>query len=267
MAGMCRRLLAVCACALVLASCKLDVAANMTMAPDGTGTVQVTATVDADVVKAAPTIAKELALTDVTAAGWQVAGPTATPEGGLTLTISHSFSSADEATNLLNSIGPPFNEMKVTRSTVNKETTTGVSGLLGLSNGFNSFADQDLVTAVGSLPFGDQIAASGATPATSMTATFNVTLPGRLKAADTNGKRLADGSVQWTAPLDGQVANIRASSVQAPGNNDWWARPLSIVALVALVGWVLFMTLFIGYVVWARSRRSRAYRDRPHPTG
>ena len=37
---------------------------------------------------------------------------------------------------------------------------------------------------------------------------------------------------------------------------------------MALIAWVAFMTLFIGYVAWARSRRARRYtkRPRPHPT-
>ena len=47
---------------------------------------------------------------------------------------------------LLNSIGPPFNQMAVARTTVNSDTTNTMSGLLGLSNGFASFADEDLVT-------------------------------------------------------------------------------------------------------------------------
>ena len=65
---------------------------------------------------AVPTIADELALDDVVAAGWVVDGPTATPDGGLTISISHPFTSAADATNLLNSIGPPFNQMAVARN-------------------------------------------------------------------------------------------------------------------------------------------------------
>jgi hypothetical protein len=261
-----RRLLAVCACALVLAACQVDVAVDMTMADDGTGTITVVATADADVVRAVPTIADELALEDVIAAGWTVDGPKATPDGGLTITIAHPFTSAADATNLLNSIGPPFNQMSVTRTTANSDTTNSMSGLLGLSNGFESFADADLVTAVGSLPFADQIEASGATPATSMSVMLRASLPGEIITEETNGEVVDGGAIEWIVPMDGSIIELRAQSEQAPADNAWWARPLSIAALVALILWVAFMTLFIGYVAYARSRRARRYRRRPRPS-
>jgi hypothetical protein len=266
MTTMIRRLLAVCACALVLAACQVDVAVDLTMNDDGTGTITVVATADADVVQAVPTIADELALDDVVAAGWVVDGPTATPEGGLTISVSHPFSSAADATNLLNSIGPPFNQMAVERTTVNNDTTNSMSGLLGLTNGFESFADEDLVTAVGSMPFAAEIEASGATPDTSLIVTLRAALPGEIVSENTNGEVVEGDTIEWTVPTEGSIIELRAQSVQAPDNNAWWARPLSIGALVLLIAWVAFMTFFIGYVAWARARRSRRYRKRPRPS-
>ena len=124
MTTMIRRLLAVCACALVLAACQVDVVVDMTMADDGTGTHHG----GGDRRRRRRSrrfrrIADELALDDVVAAGWVVEGPTATPDGGLTISISHPFTSPADATNLLNSIGPPFNQMAVQRTTVNNDTT------------------------------------------------------------------------------------------------------------------------------------------------
>ncbi len=266
MTTMFRRLLAVCACALVLAACQVDVAVDVTMNDDGTGTITVVATADAAVVRAVPTIADELALDDVVAAGWIVDGPTATPDGGLTISISHPFTSAADATNLLNSIGPPFNQMVVERTTVNNDTTTSMGGLLGLTGGFESFADEDLVTAVGSMPFAEEIAESGATPETSLFVTMRAALPGEIVTDNTNGEVLDEGAIEWTVPNDGSIIELRAQSLQSPENNAWWARPVSIGALVLLIAWVAFMTLFIGYVAYARSRRSRRYRKRPRPT-
>jgi hypothetical protein len=266
MHGKTRRLLALFACVFVLASCRVGVAVDMTMEADGTGTITVVATADAEVVRAVPTIADELVLDDVVAAGWAVEGPDATPEGGLTLTIAHDFTSAEDATNLLNSIGPPFNQMAVSRTTVNSTTTNKLGGLLGLPNGFAAFADDDLVTAVGSLPFADQIEASGSTPDTSMDVSIRAALPGEIVTDETNGK-IGGESIDWVVPLDGSIVEWRAVSEQAPANNAWWARPLSVATLVALIGWVAFMFVFIGYVAWARSQRARRYRHRPRPTG
>lgn len=229
----------------------------MTMEADGTGTITVVATADAELVATVPTIADELATDDIAAAGWTIDGPTATDDGGLRISMSHDFASDEEATNLLNSIGAPFNDMSVVRNTSGDDTTTRLSGLLGLSDGFEAFADDDLIAAVGALPFADQIEAAGATPTSAMDATISVRLPGAIDAEQTNGVRIDDSRREWTVPLEGGILEWRALSVQSPGDSQWWARPLSIGALVLLVAWVVFMTLFIGYVVFARWQRAR----------
>lgn len=257
-----RRVLALCACVAVLAGCRVDLSVDMVVEPDGTGTITLVATADVEVVAAVPTLADELATDDIVAAGWTIDGPTVLPDGGVTITLSHDFASDAEATNLLNSIGPPFNEMAMTRNTSGDDTTTSLTGLLGLPNGFESFADEDLIAAVGSVPFAAQIAASGATPESSIFATMRAELPGQIDDDETNGAQLGDNRLEWIVPTDGTILDMRATAVQSPGDDRWWARPLSIVALVALVAWVVFMTAFIGYVVWARWQRTHR---RPPP--
>jgi hypothetical protein len=260
-----RRVLALCVCAIALAGCRIDLNIDMVVEPDGTGTITLVATADAAVVAAVPTLADELATDDIVAAGWTIDGPTTLPDGGLTITLSHDFSSDIEATNLLNSIGPPFNQMSMTRNTSGDDTTTRLGGLLGLPDGFESFADEDLIAAVGSVPFSEQIAASGATPESSINAVLRATLPGQIDDDETNGAKLGDNRLEWIVPTDGTILDARATSVQSPGDDRWWARPLSIIALVALIAWVAFMTLFIGYVLWARWQRTRR-RPRRRPT-
>lgn len=236
----------------------------MLVEPDGTGTVSVLVTADPELVAAVPTIADELATDDIVAAGWVIDGPVETPAGGLSVTLSHEFFSAEEATNLLQSLGPPFNGMSVTRNASGEDTTTRLSGLLGLPDGFESFADDDLIAAVGAVPFAEEIAAADATPASALGATIRVALPGELDESQSNGTQLDDGRLEWVVPFDGTVLDWRAVAVQSPGDDRWWARPLSVAALVALVAWVAFMMLFIGYVAWARWQRARR-RPPPRP--
>ena len=237
----------------------------MVVEPDGTGTITFVATADAEVVAAVPTLADELADDDIVAAGWTIDGPSTLPDGGLTIILSHDFESDAEATNLLNSLGPPFNQMSMTRNTSGEDTTTRLTGLLGLPDGFDSFADDDLIAAVGSVPFSEQIAASGATPESSIGAVIRAELPGQIDPAETNGNPLGDNLLEWIVPTDGTILDWRAVSVQSPGDDRWWARPLSVLALVVLVAWVAFMTLFIGYVIWARWQR--AHRRPPRQPG
>jgi hypothetical protein len=258
-----RRILAACVCAIALAGCRLDVSVDVAVEPDGSGTVSVVIVADGALVAEVPTIADELATDDIVAAGWSVSEPTPTPDGGLSITLSHEFSTAEEATNLLNSLGPPFGQMSMTRESDGDRTTTKLSGLLGLPDGFDTFADPDLVAAVGAVPFADRIAASGATPETSMSAVLRASLPGEVDESETNGTDVGEGVLEWTAPLDGTILDMRASSTQAPGDDRWWARPLSILALVALVAWVVLSVAFIGYVIWARLQRTRRRPPRP----
>jgi hypothetical protein len=258
-----RRVLACVACALALVACQVDVDVDVVVEPDGTGTITVVATADAEVVAAVPTIAEEIVLDDVVAAGWVVDGPVATDDGGLSVRMTHDFVSDQEATNLLRSLGPPFGQMTVQRGTTGEETTTQMSGLLGLTNGFETFADDDLVQAIGSVPFAEEIAASGATPATSMSVTFTAALPGQIVEENTTGSIGSDGTVEWIVPMDDSVLNLRAEAKQSPGDDRWWARPLSVVALIALIAWVAFMVFYIAYVAIARWRRARDYKHRP----
>ncbi|HSL74914.1 MAG TPA: hypothetical protein VK853_10615 [Ilumatobacteraceae bacterium] len=262
---MLRRVLAVCACAIALVGCRLDIAVDMVVEPDGTGTLSVTVIADAELVAAVPTIADELATDDAVAAGWVIDGPVDTPSGGLSITLTHDFASDAEATNLLASLGPPFNEMSMTRNTSGEDATTRLNGLLGLPDGFESFADEDLIAAVGTVPFADELAAAGATPETSLGATIRVTLPGSVDDAQTTGTELGDGRLEWVVPVDGSVLDWRAVAVQSAAEDRWWARPLSVIALVALVAWIAFMTVFIGYVAWVRWQRTSRARRRPGP--
>jgi hypothetical protein len=68
--------------------------------------------------------------------------------------------------------------------------------------------------------------------------------------------------LEWTVPLDGTILDMRATSTQSPGDDRWWARPLSVLALVALIAWVVVSVSFIGYVAWVRRQRTRR---RPPP--
>jgi hypothetical protein len=250
---------------LALTGCRLDVVAEVVVEPDGTGSIVVVAEADADLVEQVPTIAEDLVLDDVIAAGWQVDGPTPTPSGGLILTLTHAFEGKDEATNLLRSLGPPFNDPVIGRGQNGDVTTNAVRANLGLRDGFATFADEELIAAVGGVPFAEQFAANEVDPTTSMSAVLRVTLPGELIDEETNAEGTEDSSLQWTIPLDGTIVEATARTEQAPSAGGAWARPVSTLALIALVAWVSFMTLFIGYVTLARLRLNRRYRQRTLP--
>jgi hypothetical protein len=236
---------------LTLTGCRVDVAVDLAIGADGTGELAVTANADAEVVEQAPGLADDLRFDDAVAAGWTVAGPDPTDDGGLTMTLRHPVTSAEEATNLLVSLGPPFVDPRLARAVDGDEITWTLDGRLTLPNGFESFADAGLLAAVGGSPFADELA--GASPAETMSVLLRADLPGAVE--DTTGER-ADGGLQWDAPLDGTSVDLATRTVQRPASGGGWARPVAVVALVLLVGWLIAAGLFIAYVVRARQRRA-----------
>ena len=102
----------------MLAGCRLDVRVAVEMQPDGTGTVTVAATADAELLERVPGALDGLRLEDAEAQGWTVGSPQTDAEGSTTLTLTHDFHSEVELANLLNSIGPPLTDVQVARSEV-----------------------------------------------------------------------------------------------------------------------------------------------------
>ncbi|MET0145126.1 MAG: hypothetical protein ABW328_10120 [Ilumatobacteraceae bacterium] len=240
----------------VVSACRVDVTVDVVIGPDGTGEVVVTAVADAEVVQQAPGLADDLRTDDAIASGWVVDGPTATADGGLTVTLRHPVTSAEDATNLLASLGPPMTDLRVERtlSADGDETTVVLSGQLTLPNGFDSFADSDLLGAVGGTPFGDELTAAGATPASSMSVTLRAELPGDV--IETSGAE-TDGALVWDAPLDGTSASVTARTEQRPSSGGGWAGPVATVLLLLLIAWVVAAAAFVVSVARARRRRAR----------
>lgn len=256
---MTRRLAIAVVCLITLSACRLDVVVDVTIEPDGTGVVTVEATADAALVERVPDLVDDLRLEDAVANGWVVDGPTSTDDGGATIVLTHRVSSADELANVLNSIGPPLTQMAAARTSdaTSEQTTNAINGVLTLANGFETFADAELVQAVGGLPFEEEISASGLTPSEAMSFTYRVDLPGELVSAET-GTESDDGVIEWVAPLDGSRTSLYVETVQRPADDGaGWARPLATVALIALVAWLALAIAFIGFVAVARRRKQQ----------
>jgi hypothetical protein len=260
-----RRLALVLVSMLALTACHLDVTVDVVMEPDGTGVVTVDAVADAELMAQVPGLVDDLRLDDAVANGWVVDGPTEASDGSVAITLTHDFGSHVELATVLRSIGPPLTDMRAARTPGDEQTTNAIDGDLLLPDGFESFADADLVAAVGGLPFADEFAASGLTPSEAMTFVFRVSLPGELISAET-GTEVDDGVIEWTAPLDGTSVNLYTATVQRPASaGGAWAGPVSTIAFIALVVWVVVAIAFIVFVAIARSnkrrKRERALRN------
>jgi hypothetical protein len=169
----------------------------------------------------------------------------------------------EEATALLTSIsGPagPLHGIALTRTVDGAEVTTSLAGSLRVDGGLTAFADAELLLAVGGVPYANQIAAAGLSPADAVGVTFTVSAPGTL----TSATGTVDGeSATWTVPLDGTPIDVATSAVQSGGQQSGgiW-KIVSLTALVLLVVWLVVASCFIAFVVRERKRRAARRRAR-----
>ena len=78
----------------LLAGCKVDARVDVTLRPDGSGTVTARVALDADAVRRLTPnlpLAQAVPLGDVRAAGWKVSAWTAVSGGGDAITLTHGF--------------------------------------------------------------------------------------------------------------------------------------------------------------------------------
>ena len=183
----------------LLSGCRLDLNVAVDLAADGSGTVRVTATADADLLARAPNAVTDLRLDDAKAAGWTVTGPSATESGGAQVVLTKPFGSPEQATAILAEINGPSGPLRGLTLSQAREFATVTSDLTGevrLDGGLGAFADQALVQVAGKVPLADQVAASGVPLDQALGLTVTVDLPGTVTA--TNGTR-AGGEVTWSA--------------------------------------------------------------------
>jgi hypothetical protein len=254
-----RRLLALAVIALALTACKIDATVDVTVKPDGTGVITLTAVADADVLAQAPGLAEDLRFDDAVAAGWVLTPPAATDDGGLRVVLTHDFATVEEASALLQSIngaGGPLHDVVLSRVVTDDDITTSMLGTLRVDGGVDAFADPDVLAAIGGSPYADNIAATGLRPTDVVTFTLTADLPGEATTPAT-GSAGDEQSLTWSVPLDGTAADLTTSSVLAQGTPSSVWSTVATIALIAFVVWCVLAIAFIAFVASARKKRAQ----------
>lgn len=256
---------------VVLAGCRVDVSVDVDMAQDGSGTLTVTLAADSEVVAQAPGLADDLRFDDLEAVGWTITGPTPTSDLGLQVSLVHEFAAPEELTALiasLNGTDGPFKTVLFRRVDTGEEITFSISGAGRVDAGLASFADADLIDAVGATPYADDVASAGLSQTDAVHLDLRVDLPGSVER--TTGTEV-DGALSWTIPLDSTPVELTTtSSVNLERHGPW--SVLSTVFHVLLMAWIVIAVLVLAYVPIARRRRARrwaplrrALRPSTHP--
>ncbi|CAB4363037.1 MAG: hypothetical protein F2681_07185 [Actinobacteria bacterium] len=255
-----RRALLLIVAALTLAACKVDATVHITMRPDGGGSIALTVVADQQVVQQAPGLAADLKFDDATAAGWQVDGPTDTADGGVEVTLTHDFTTAEEATALLRSLngnGGPLHDVAITRTVTTQKLTTALTGALRVEGGVDAFADPDVLAAIGGSPYADNIAATGLGPNDVITFTITADLPGEATTPGV-GTKATGGGLTFTVPMDGTTVDLGSVFTQQQGRPSTGWGLIAKIAFGLLIAWLVLAAAFILFV--ANARRKRAMR-------
>jgi hypothetical protein len=245
-----RALVAVATCAL-LTSCRVDSVVTLDVEPNGSGTLAIVTTADAEVVAKYPNLAAELSFDDAKAAGWSVSDVATTPEGA-----AHNFVNPEEATALLGQLSSefgPFKGLALTRSGKDTDSTWNLVGQLQVNDGLNAFADPQLLTTIGATPFQATLANSGLDIGQAVGVTFNLKLPGKVEATTGISKF---GTLQWNVAFDGSTQDL-ATTTQNTAVAATIARIFSPLLRWMLILWIVGMAGFSAFVAFWRYRRHR----------
>jgi len=216
--GFILRLVLATAAVFGLGACRVDAGVELTVKPDGTGDIEVTVTADHEVVAAAPDLATDLRVDDLTASGWTVDGPTPTDDGGLRVVLTHPFANIAEANAILTQLsGPngPLRDVAVDVTDKSGDVEWTLAGTLDFSSGLDALADPQLAELMGSDDWLAMLASQDASPADLAGVRFRASLPGTRINAD--GTTLPPGSAEFTAnagdaPVDMSVRTLATSS-------------------------------------------------------
>ncbi|HEX6393317.1 MAG TPA: LPXTG cell wall anchor domain-containing protein [Acidimicrobiales bacterium] len=240
---------------VVLGGCRVDTRVSVVDRGGGHGTVSVTATFDSEAVQALggeTGLARQLSVTDLTAAGWVVNGPVTVTGGGATVTVRHGYSSPSEASRVFADLagsGPASNRpFKLTLTTQRGllHVHDSLSGRIDLSCGLSCFGDQGLQSALGytnGVSTAPLLQTAGRQPGQVFGFAFTARMPGSLQSDNAASRDRSD--LTWSTPL-GQATQISAESETLNTGN---IVLFSVIAGLVIVG-------LGALVIFRRRRRS-----------
>ncbi|TSA54139.1 MAG: hypothetical protein D4R44_02150 [Actinobacteria bacterium] len=250
-----RALVAVATCAL-LSSCRVDSVVTLNVQPNGSGTLAIVSTADAEVVAKVPTLASDLSFDDAIAAGWSVSDVVTTGEGAMQVRVAHRFANPQEATALLGQLSGefgPFKGLTLTRTGKDADSTWNFAGQIQVNDGLNAFADPQLLTTIGASPYQATLANSGLDIGQAVGVTFKLQLPGKVES--TTGLNNFD-TLQWNVTFDGSTQDL-ATTTQNTAVAATIAQIVSPLLRWMLILWIVGMVGFSAIVALWRFRRNK----------
>jgi hypothetical protein len=242
--------------ALVLPACQVTTSVGVDARSNGSGEVRAVVTLDKDAAGQVPDLGAKLRVADLRAAGWRVDGPTATADGGLTVSARKPFATPAEASTVIEQLSGstgPFQAFKLRRTRSFAKTRLGFTGTVDLSKGLASFSDPTLRSRLGGSDLGFDPSQLQSRLGQALARVFPVKVSVRMPGTVTSNAPLRAGNgAQWS-PTFGERVTLTAASEQ------WNTGNLAAAAVSVAAGLALLVLL-------ALNMRSESGRKRPDST-
>ncbi len=181
--------------ALALTACDASVDVNARVNEDGSGVVNVVATLDSEAAADLLDLRTSgIALTDLNQAGWETSVDTRGENGATVLSASKAFGTPAQFSQVMAELSGEaglFNDFKLVRTPGFAQVDYEVQGTLA-PQGFASFSDPALEAALGTTV--QAIAVKYGTTASDIEVTMSITLPGDVKTDASTGVPLPDSA-------------------------------------------------------------------------
>lgn len=254
-----RRLLLACLALALLSACRIETTVGVEADADGGGRLRVVVALDEAAAERVPDLAEQLRVDDLRAAGWEVAPPRETDDGGVEVEAVRRFRSPGELTQAVEELSGeagPFRDFELRRERTFLKTKTALRGTVDLQAGLAGFGDDALRERLGGE---GPNAALGFDPAdlerrlgAALDRVFVFRVAARLPGdVDSNAPTEAGNGAVWRPTL-GETVTLAATAEQ------WNTRTLGALAVsvAAACGFV---------VVVVRTRRNGSAAARPGP--
>ena len=195
--------------AVLLPACEVRTEVAIDVEDDGSGTVVVTARLDAEAAGRLGDPTTALRTDDLVAAGWRVDEPVGGDDGALTLRVARDFGSPDQLATVLDEVGGVDGVFRGAELSIEDgfaATAYDFTTSVELTGDLEQFGDAFLTSSLGGLALArtpEELAAEGADDPATATLDVVVSLPG--------GEPTTDGEVRgsaavWEYPLTGGEA-------------------------------------------------------------
>lgn len=242
-------------CAFLLGACRATADVAVDVGEDGSGTVAAAVHLDDEAAARVGDPAMAVAVEDLRAAGWTVAGPVRT-KGSTTLRASKRFGSPAGLQQVMAELGRGlFSDWRIRIDDGFGSTTTKVTGRVHLTGSLDQFGDDELTKALDGLPLGrspEQLAAEGGGKAPTVPLTLTVRLPHDVTVVENQSDARTEGRTRsWTFEVgNGTAVDRELGATSETGGT---------LPLLAVVGGVIAL-LAAGLLVLTPARHARSRR-------